>query len=99
MQPSGSEIDKTLGVHASCNKNSHSEDEGYPLQASKMKDIRHPAKPLHRSEMNLDATIVSEEDSEEDDYHMVTGANRQLHRQSSQTRRHSLNNTIGSHAD
>ena len=34
-----------------------------------MKDLRHPAKPLHRSEMNSDATLVSEEDSEEEDFH------------------------------
>ena len=34
--------------------------------------------------MNLDATTLSKEDSEEEDYHMVTGANRSLHGQSFQ---------------
>ena len=42
--------------------------------------------------------MISEKDSEEEDYHMVTGANRQLHRQSSQNPQ-SLNDTVGSHAD
>ena len=98
MQPSGSKTNKSTGVHASYNENIDSEDEDYPLQASKMRDLRHPAKPFHRSESNLDRTLVSEEDSEVEDYHMVTGANRQLHRQSSHNP-HSLNDTIGSHAD
>ena len=39
--------------------------------------------------------MLSNEESEEEEYHMVTGANRQLHRQSSQK----LNDTIGSNAD
>ena len=68
-QLSGSKIDKFIVVHPSYDKNSDSEDECYPLQASKMKDLRHPAKPLYRSETNVDKTIVSEEDSEEEDYH------------------------------
>ena len=34
-------------------------------------------------------------ESEQEDYHMVTGANRKLHKQSSQK----SNDTIGSHAD
>ena len=63
-----------------------------------MRDLRHPAKPFHRSETNLDRTLISDEDSEIEDYHMVTGANRQLHRQSSHNP-HSLSDTIGSHAD
>ena len=61
-----------------------------------MKDLKHPAKPLIRSESVVDVTIHSHEESDiEKDYHMVTGANRQLHRQSSQK----LNDTVGSHAD
>ena len=57
MQPSGSKTNKSTGVHASYNENIGSEDEDYPLQASKMKDIRHPAKPFHRSETNLDRVL------------------------------------------
>ena len=71
MQPSGSKTNKSIGVHASNNENSYSEDEDYTLQASRMKDFKHPAKPLHRSESNLDETIVSNDDYEEEDYHTL----------------------------
>ena len=61
-----------------------------------MKDLNHPAKPLFRSESDVDATIHSDEESDiVEDYHMVTGANRQLHRQNSQN----PNDTIGSQAE
>ena len=66
MQPSGSKIDKSIGVHASYNAKSDSDDEDYSLQVSKMKDLRHPAKPFYGSEINLDETLVSEEDWEEE---------------------------------
>ena len=36
-----------------------------------MKDLRHPAKPLYRNELNLDETILSNEDSEEEYYHNI----------------------------
>ena len=71
MQPSESKIDESIGVHSSYNKNSDSENEDYPLQASKMKVLVHPAKLFYRSETNLDETLVSEEDSEEEYYHTV----------------------------
>ena len=70
MQPLGSKTNKSTGVHASYNENIDSEDEDYPLQASKMRDLRHPAKPFHRSETNLDRTLISEEDFEVEDYHI-----------------------------
>ena len=69
MQPSGSKTNKSTGVHASYNENIDSGDEDYPLQASKMRDLRHPAKPFHRSETNLDRTLISDDDSEVEDYH------------------------------
>ena len=95
-QPSGSKTNRSIGVHASNIENSDTEDDDYPLKASKTRDLRHPAKPLFRSEWDVDVTIQSGEESDiEEDYHMVTGANRQLHRQSSQN----PNDTIGSHAD
>ena len=94
-QPSGSKLSKSIGVRASNNEDSDSENDDYPLRASKMKDLKHPARPLVETETDLDQTIHSNEESEGEDYHMVTGANRQLHRQSSQK----LNDTIGSHAD
>ena len=43
-----------------------------------MKDLKHPAKPLFQNESDVDVTILSNEESDEEDYHMVTGANRQL---------------------
>ena len=99
LQTSGSKTVRSMGVRASNNENSDSENDDHPLRASKMKDLRHPAKPLFRSESDVNITIHSDEESNtespEEDYHMVTGANRQLHRQSSQK----LNDTAGSHAD
>ena len=58
-----------------------------------MKDLGHPAKSLYQNELNVqDKTIASEED-----YHMVTGANRQLRRQILQNAQF-LYDTTGSHA-
>ena len=99
LQPSGSKSIRSNGVHASNIENSDIENEDdHPLRASDMRELRNPARPLCQNESNLDETIISEGDSEEEDYHMVTGANRQLHRQSSQYPQ-SLNDTVGSHAD
>ena len=83
-QPSGSKSNKSMGVHASNNKNSDSENDDFPLSASKMEHIKHPAKPLFQNESDVDVTIPSNEESDGEDYHMVTGANQQLHRHNSQ---------------
>ena len=32
-----------------------------------MKELRHPAKPLYRNELNINVTIVSNDNSEEED--------------------------------
>ena len=40
-----------------------------------MEDIRHPAEPFHRNDTNLDETLVSEEDSKEEDYHSFVSQN------------------------
>ena len=102
IQPSGSGGKKSMRVNASDNENLDSENEDMPLKASEMKDLKYPAKPLFRSESDVDVTIHSDEESDaeslDEDYHMVTGANRPLHRQSSQNRQ-PLNDTLGSHAD
>ena len=98
MQPSGSKSKGSIGVHASNIENSEPEDEDNPIRASEMTELKHPAKPLFRSESDVDVSIHSDEESDAEslqDYHMVTGANRQLHRQSSQK----LNDTLGSRAD
>ena len=79
-QLSGSEKIQSIGVRASNNKNPESEDKDNPLKASDMKELKYLAKSLYQNEVNLeDETIASE-----DDYHMVTGANRQLHIQIAQ---------------
>ena len=98
-QPLGSNSIRSNGVHASNKENSDTEDEdNHLLRVSEMHELRNPARPIHRNMRNINETIVSNEDSEEEDYHMVTGANRQLHRQSSQNPQ-SLNDTLVSHAD
>ena len=83
-QLSGSEKVQSIGVHASNNENSDSENDDYLLRASKTKDLTHPAKPLLQNESDVDVTILSNEESDEADFYMVTEANRQLHRQISQ---------------
>ena len=99
LQPSGSKNDKSSGVRASNIENSDTENEGdHPFRASDMRELRNPARPLCQNVPNLDETILSEGDSEKEEYHMVTGANRQLQRQSSQNPQF-LNDTVGSHAD
>ena len=74
-QPMGSKGNKSKGVHASNNENSESEDEDFPLRASKMKDLKHPAKPLFQTESDVDVTIHSDDEtnseSEQEDYHSV----------------------------
>ena len=58
-----------------------------------MEDLRRPAKSLYQNELNLEDEIIAAEE----DYHMVTGANRQLRRQILQNA-HFLYDTTGSHA-
>ena len=87
-----------MGVCTSNIENSDFENDDYPLRASQMRDLKHLAKPLFQHESDVDVTILSNEKSDEEDYHMVTRAIRQLHRQSSQNLQ-SLNDTTGSHTD
>ena len=69
-QPSGSKSIRSNGVHASNIENSDTENEDdHPLRASDMRELRNPARPLCQNEPNLDETIISERDSEEEDYH------------------------------
>ena len=66
-QPSGS---RSIGVHASEKDNSDSENEGsHPIRASNMHELRNLARPFCQNRFELDETIVSNEDSEEEDYH------------------------------
>ena len=59
-----SKLNKSMGVHASNNEISDSENDDFPLGASKMKDLKHPAKPLLQNESDVDVTIVSNEESD-----------------------------------
>ena len=58
-----------------------------------MKDLKHPARSLYQNELNLDDEIIALEE----DYHMVTGANRQFHTLISQNPQY-LGGTTGSQA-
>ena len=70
LQPSGSKTAQSIGVHASNTENSDFENDDYPLRASKMKDPKHPAKPLFQTRSDVDVTINSDEESDiEEDYH------------------------------
>ena len=69
-QPSGSKNDRSNGVHASNGEISKTEDKGdHPLRASDMRELTNPARPLYENAPNLDETIISEEDSEQEDYY------------------------------
>ena len=68
-QPSGSRS-RSIGVHASENDNSVFENEdNHPIRASNMHELTNPAKPFCQNRLELDETIFSNEDSEEEDYH------------------------------
>ena len=73
MQPTGSKGNKSIGVHASNNGNSETENEDFPLRASKTKDLKHPANPLFQTETDVDVTMHSDDEtnseSEQEDYH------------------------------
>ena len=75
---SGSRTNRSIGVHASNKENSDSENDDYPLRASKMKDLRHPARSVFHNESDVDVTIHPDDESDVEEvvaYHMVTGAN------------------------
>ena len=58
-----------MGVHASNNENSDSENNDLPLRASEMKDLKHPATLLYQNESDVDVTIQSNEESDEEEYY------------------------------
>ena len=63
----GIQNERSIGVRASNNKNPESENDDNPLRASKMKDLRHPAKSLYQNELNLEDEIIASEE----DYHSM----------------------------
>ena len=69
LQPSGSGGKKSMGVNASDNESLDSENEDNPLKASEMRELRHPAKPIPQNDKTVDATVIANEVSDEEDYH------------------------------
>ena len=51
----------SIGVRASENKNSESEDEDNPLKASEMNELKRLAKSLYQNELNLQEEIIASE--------------------------------------
>ena len=88
-RPSGSKNEPSIGVHASNIESSESKNEDISLKASDMKEIRQPAKSLYQNELNLEDGIKASKE----EYHMVRGVGRQLHRQISQNSQYSDNTT------
>ena len=69
-QSSGSISNRSNGVHESNIGNSDRDDENdHPLRASEKHQLRNPARPIHQNIPNINETIVSNEDCEEEDYH------------------------------
>ena len=58
-----------MGVNASDIECLDSINEDIPLEASEMRELRHPAKPIHQND-TLDATVIFNEESDEEDYHI-----------------------------
>ena len=59
-----------MGVHASNTIDSDLEEEdNHPLRASDMNELRKPAKLFCQNELNLVESMISNEGSEEEDYH------------------------------
>ena len=73
MQPSGSGGKRSMRVNASDNESLDSENEDIPLKASDKRELRHPAKPIHQNDTTLDATLIFNEESDEEDYHNFNG--------------------------
>ena len=68
IQPSGSKKDRSTELHASNIKYSISEDKDQLLTALDMGKLRGPARPVYQNVLNLNETIFSKEDSEEEAY-------------------------------
>ena len=63
-EQSGSKINKSKGVHASNTVYSDLEEDGHPLRVSNMSELRNPDKPFRQNELEIDETMISNEDSE-----------------------------------
>ena len=66
---SGSRIKTFVALHASNNVYSDLEKDAHHLRASQMSELRNPYNQFHQNELDLDETMISIEDSEEEDSH------------------------------
>ena len=67
------EIKSNKSASTVTNPGSETNENDYPLRASKMKDSRHPARPIFHNESDVDVTINPEDESdaeEVEDYHI-----------------------------
>ena len=76
--------------NASGPENQECEIQGNPFRPSNLNELRTPMQPLSIQNIDLNDSVVINEDRTQEDYHMVTGATKPLHRQSS-------NNTTTTH--
>ena len=65
----GSKNLQSIEVHASNIVNSDLKEDDHPLRACNMSELRNLAKAFHQNELDLDETMISNRDSEEEDYH------------------------------
>ena len=71
-------------------ENQEREIQDNPFRPSNLNELRTPMQPLNIQNIDLNDSVVMNEDCTQEDYHMVTGATKPLHRQSS-------NNTTTTH--
>ena len=76
--------------NASEPENQECEIQDNPFRPSNLNELRTPIQPLSIQNIDLNDSVVINEDRTGEDYHMVTGATKPLHRQSS-------NNTTTTH--
>ena len=69
IQPSGSKGNRSVGVHASNTVDSEKDEDSHLLRPSYMNEWSNPSEPFSQNELNLDDTMISKKDSDEDDYH------------------------------
>ena len=63
---------QSIERHASDNQNTDLEDKYYPFRAPEMRNSRHPVEPVFQNELDLNETVLINENSNEEDYHMLT---------------------------
>ena len=69
--------------NASDPENQECEIQDNPFRSSNLNELRTPIQPLSMQNIDLDDSVVINEDRTQEHYHMVTGATKALHRQSS----------------